>query len=175
VALRIEDLDAADVRSHADALAQLLLDAHASGMALGLPAPLTHDAARGAYEHAAARLAPGERVLLAAFDGDELVGAVQLDRAEAGNGRHRAEVRRLVVLTDRRGTGIGRALLDAVVECGRRLDLRLLWLSTHDGAEAERVYERHGWTRVGVIPDWAVLPNGDLVGNSFYFFRISAP
>jgi hypothetical protein len=48
-------------------------------------------------------------------------------------------------------------------------------LSTHDVAEAERVYERHGWTRVGVIPDWAVLPNGHLVGNSFYFFRLSAP
>ena len=175
MALRIEELDAAGVRAHADALAQLLLDAHASGMALGLPAPLTRDGAREAYEHAAARLAPSERMLLAAFDDDELVGAVQLDRAEAGNGRHRGEVRRLVVRTERRGGGIGRALLDAVVECGRRLDLRLLWLSTHEGAGAERIYERHGWTRVGVIPDWAVLPNGDLVGNSFYFLRISAP
>jgi GNAT superfamily N-acetyltransferase len=174
MALRIVELDAASVRAHVDGLAQLLLDAHASGMALGLPAPLTRNSAREAYEHAAARLDPGERVLIAAFDGDELVGAVQLDRAEAGNGRHRGEVRRLVVRTERRGAGIGRALLDSVVECGRRLDLRLLWLSTHDGADAERIYERHGWTRVGVIPDWAVLPDGELVGNSFYFFRISS-
>ncbi|MFL5927880.1 MAG: GNAT family N-acetyltransferase [Gaiellaceae bacterium] len=172
-ALRIEALDAAAVRAHMDELAQLLLDAHSSGMALGLPAPLTHDRAREAYAGAAAKLAPGERVLLAAFDGDELVGAVQLDRAEAGNGRHRGEVRRLVVRADRRGSGIGRALLEAVVECGRALDLRLLWLSTHEGATAERIYERLGWTRVGVIPDWAVLPNGDLAGNSFYFFRLN--
>jgi len=174
-ALRIEELPAAGVLSHLDDLAQLLLDAHASGMALGLPAPLTHEAARDAYEDAAARLAPGERVLLAAFDGDELVGAVQLDRDEAGNGRHRGEVRRLVVRAERRGAGIGRALLEAVVECGRTLDLRLLWLSTHEGAKAERIYERLGWSRVGVIPDWAVLPSGELVGNSFYFFRLSAP
>jgi GNAT superfamily N-acetyltransferase len=171
--LRIEELDATAVRSHLDALAELLLDAHASGMALGLPAPLTVDAAREAYARAANRLAPGERVLLAAFEGDELVGAAQLDRAEAGNGRHRAEVRRLVVRAERRGAGIGGALLRAVVERGRELDLRLLWLSTHDGANAERFYERLGWTRVGVIPDWAVLPSGELVGNSFYFFRLS--
>src|SRR5689334_2403685 len=131
MALRIEELDAPSVRAHLDALAQLLLDAHASGMALGLPAPLTPDSAREAYEHAAAQLDPGQRVLLAAFDGDELVGAVQLDRAEVGNGRHRGEVRRLVVRAERRGAGIGGALLDSVVECGRRLDLQLLWLSTH--------------------------------------------
>src|SRR5262249_28599140 len=149
-----------------------LLDAHAGGMALGLPAPLTIDDARSAYAEAADRLAPGERVLLAAFEGDELVGAVQLDRAHAGNGRHRADGRRLVVRTGGRGAGIGRALLEAVVERGRDLDLRLLWLSTHEGANAERFYERLGWSRVGVIPDWAILPTGELVGNSFYFFRV---
>src|SRR5262245_9131863 len=173
--LRIEELAAADVRSHLDALAHLLLDAHASGMAVGLPAPLAVDDARSAYAEAADRLAAGERVLLGAFEGDELVGAVQLDRAEVGNGRHRAEVRRLVVRTERRGAGIGRALLEAVVERGRDLDLRLLWLTTHDGANAERFYERLGWSRVGVIPDWAVLPTGELVGNSFYYFRLSNP
>src|SRR5947199_10075830 len=93
----IEELDAAATERHLDALAQLLLDAHASGMALGLAAPLSHAGARLAYEHAAARLAPAERILLAAFDGDALVGAVQVDRADAANGRHRGELRRLAV------------------------------------------------------------------------------
>jgi len=173
MALTIEELDAAAVASRLDQLAQLLLDAHASGMALGLQAPLSHDGARAADREAAERLAPGERMLLAALEGGELVGAVQVDRAEVGNGRHRGEVRRLVVRTDRRGAGIGRALMEAAVEHARAMGLRLLWLSTHEGTNADRFYEQLGWTRVGVIPDWAVLPSGDLAGNAFYFLRLA--
>ena len=84
MALEIAELEAAAVRSNLDDLAQLLLDAHASGMALGLPAPLSRDDAREAYADAAARLVPGERLLLAAFDDGRPVGAVQLDRAAHG-------------------------------------------------------------------------------------------
>jgi GNAT superfamily N-acetyltransferase len=173
MAIRIEELDTAAVEEHLDALAQLLLDAHDSGMALGLAAPLSRDGARAAYADAATRLAPGDRLLLAAFDGDVLVGAVQLDRSDAGNGRHRAELRRLVVRADRRGTGVGRALMAGVVEAARGLGLRLLWLSTHEGTDADRIYERFGWTRAGVIPDYAVLPSGKLAANAFYFLRLA--
>jgi len=67
----------------------------------------------------------------------------------------------LVVRTDRRGLGAGRALMEAAVEHARAMGLRLLWLSTHEGTNADRFYERLGWTRVGVIPDWAVLPSGN--------------
>jgi hypothetical protein len=117
--ITIDELDAAGVEAHLDDLAQLLLDAHASGMAVGLAAPLSDQAARDAYAVAAKRLAPGERVLLGAFDGDELVGAVQLDRSEVANGRHRAEVRRLVVRADRRGER-SRARLAATVALDTR-------------------------------------------------------
>jgi GNAT superfamily N-acetyltransferase len=172
VEITIEELDAAGVEQHLDALASLLLDAHDSGMALGLAAPLSLDGARAAYADAAARLAPGERVLLAAFADGRVVGAVQLDRAEAGNGRHRAEVRRLVVRADRRGAGVGRTLMEAIVDVARGLGLRLLWLSTHTDTDADRIYERLGWTRAGVIPDYAVLPNGELSGNSFYYLQL---
>jgi GNAT superfamily N-acetyltransferase len=171
--ITVEELDAAGVEERLDALAKLLLDAHGSGMALGLAAPLSIEGARSAYADAAARLAPGERVLLAALDGDEVVGAVQLDRSDAGNGRHRAEVRRLVVRADRRGSGLGRALMDAIVDVARGLDLRLLWLSTHEETDADRIYGRLGWTRAGVIPDYAELPSGELAGNAFYFLQLS--
>lgn len=170
--IRVEELDAAAVEDRLDSLASLLLDAHDSGMALGLAAPLSLDGARAAYADAASKLARGERVLLAALDGDEVVGAVQLDRSDAGNGRHRAEVRRLVVRADRRGTGVGRALMEAIVEVARGLGLRLLWLSTHEDTDADRIYGRLGWTRAGVIPDYAELPSGALAGNAFYFLRL---
>jgi len=168
----IEELDADAVRDRSGELARLLLDAHASGMALGLAAPLTTEGAQEAYVRAAERLEPGERILLAALDGDELVGAVQLDRAQAPNGRHRAELRRLVVRDDRRGAGIGRALVEAAVDRARAAGLLLVWLTTHDGTVADRFYERLGWTRSGVIEDWARLPDGTLTGNAFFYLRL---
>lgn len=169
--MTIVELSAADVESHLDPLARLLLDAHESGMALGLAAPLTIDGARAVYEKTAVRLS-NNRILLAAFDDDELVGAVQLSRAEAGNGRHRAEVQRLVVRGDQRGRGVGRALMEAVVDSARGRGLKLLWLTTHADTAADRFYERLGWSRAGVIPDYAELPNGELAANAFFYLRL---
>lgn len=168
----IEELDADAVRARAAELAQLLLEAHASGMALGLAAPLTAAGAREAYLRTAERLEPGERILLAAIEGEDLVGAVQLDRTHAPNGRHRAELRRLVVRADRRGAGIGRALVQAAIDRARAAGLRLLWLTTHEGTVADRFYAELGWVRSGVIEDWARLPDGSLTGNAFFYLRL---
>lgn len=171
--MEIVELDAHGVASHAAQLAQLLLDAHAAGMALGLAPDLTPADASGAWRRTAALLEPGEQVQWAAFAGDALVGAVHLARASAGNGRHRAEIQRLVVATEARGRGVGRALLSVAVEHARSLGLRLLWLSTHSGSDADRIYPRLGWTRSGVIPDYAVLPNGTLADNAFYYLQLA--
>jgi acetyltransferase len=171
--VNVVELDRAGVEEHLGELAQLLLDAHASDMALGLAGPLTRAAAEAAWRESAARLEPGERVQLAALDGDSLLGAVHLARATAGNGRHRAEIQRLVVRADVRGRGVGRVLMNAVVERARALGLRLLWLSTHVDSDADRIYSHLGWTRYGVIPDYAVLPNGDLAANAFYYLKLT--
>jgi GNAT superfamily N-acetyltransferase len=171
--VQIVQLDADGIESHSGPLAQLLLEAHAAGMALGLAPNLTRAGADDAWRRVAALLAPGEHVQWAAFEADELLGAVHLARATAGNGRHRAEIQRLVVAADARGRGVGRALLDAAVERARSLGLRLLWLSTHEGSDADRIYPRLGWTRSGVIPDYARLPNGDLAGNAFYYLKLA--
>jgi GNAT superfamily N-acetyltransferase len=171
--VRIVELDAAGVEQHLGALAQLLLDSHAANMAIGLAPSLTRAGAETAWLETARRLEPGERVQLAALDGDALVGAVHVARAVAANGRHRAEIQRLVVRADTRGRGVGRTLLEAAVERARSLGLRLLWLSTHSGTNADRLYEHLGWTRSGVIPDYAVLPSGDLAENAFYYLRLA--
>jgi len=170
--VRIVELDAAGVELHLGALAQLLLDAHASDMALGLAAPLTRAGAEAAWRETASRLEPGERLQLAALADNVLVGAVQLTRSTAANGRHRAEIQRLVVRADTRGQGVGRVLMETAVESARSLGLRLLWLTTHAGTDADRIYEHLGWTRSGVIPDYAVLPSGDLAANAFYYLQL---
>jgi ribosomal protein S18 acetylase RimI-like enzyme len=67
-----------------------------------------------------------------------------------------------------RRQGLGLALLRAAettaLECGKTL----LVLDTAS-AEARRLYERQGWTRVGVIPDYALLPHGGLCDTTVYY------
>lgn len=170
--MEIAELSADDVRTAADDLAQLLLDAHASNMALGLRGQLTREHARETWLDTAARLDPERRVLLAALEDGVVVGAVQVVRADAENGGQRAEIVRLAVRGDRRGGGIGKALLEAAVERARSLGLRVLWLSTHAGTASDRFYEAAGWSRLGELPLYSERPDGTLVGSAFYFREV---
>jgi len=167
--VEIVSLSADGVRAAADELAQLLLDAHASNMALGLRGPLTAEHARETWLDTAARLDPERRVLLVALEDGAVVGTVQVVRAEAENGQHRAEIVRLAVRRDRRGSGIGKALLEAAAERARQLGLRVLWLSTHAGTASDRFYEAAGWSRLGELPLYSERPDGTFVGSAFYF------
>jgi GNAT superfamily N-acetyltransferase len=170
--VRVVELHADAVEAHLGELAQLLLDAHASNMALGLAPDLTAERATAVYRRTASRLKAGERILLGALDGHILVGAVHLARAEAENGRHRGEIQRLVVGTGSRGRGIGRMLMEAAVGEARRLGLRLLWLMTHEGTAADQIYQRLGWTRLGVVPGYSTLPDGSVTGNAYYYLEL---
>jgi acetyltransferase len=172
--VEVVELDAAGVERWLDDLAQLLLDAHASNIALGLAGPLTPAAARAAWRETAGRLSSRDHVLLAALEGETLVGSVQLVRASAPNGSHRAEVRRLAVRSERRGRRIGAQLLAELEAVAHRLGITLLWLTTHTGSDAEAVYERLGWIRMGEMPGYAVLPDGTLAANA-YFYRTLTP
>jgi GNAT superfamily N-acetyltransferase len=164
--MEIIQLDAASVERHSDELAQLLLDAHASNMALGLAAPLTREVAADTW-----RTLSG--VLLAAIEEDVVVGAVNLAQTATPNGRHRAEIQKLAVRGDRRGAGIGAALLDAAAQRARELGLRLLWLTTHADTRSDSFYVKRGWVRSGVIPEWSQAPDGRYATNVFFYLQLS--
>lgn len=164
--MEIVHLDAEAVERHIEDLAQLLLDAHASNMALGLAAPLTRDDAADAW-----RALSG--VLLGAIEDGAVVGAVNLAPAATPNGRHRAEIQKLAVRADRRGGGIGAALLDAATERARELGLRLLWLTTHADTLSDSFYVKQGWVRSGVIAEWSQLPDGRYATNAFFYLQLS--
>jgi len=168
--VEIVELSPDEVRAAADELGRLLLDAHESNMALGLAAPLSAEHAREVWIETAARLDPERRVLLAALEDAVVVGTVQIVRADAENGAHRAEIQRLAVRGDRRGSGLGRALLAAAVERARGLGLRVLWLSTHADTGSDRFYEAVGWSRLGTLPLYSQRPDGTLAGSAFYYF-----
>jgi GNAT superfamily N-acetyltransferase len=75
----------------------------------------------------------------------------------------------MLVMRRARKRGVGAALMDAAEREARGAGKTLLVLDTAS-AEAERLYARMGWTRMGVIPGYALLPEGG-VCDTTYFYR----
>jgi len=119
------------------------------------------------------RVESGDRLLFVAERNEdrEVIGTVQLVLALPPNQPHRGEITKMLVHRDARRRGAGEALLraaqDAAVAAGRTL----LTLDTAS-ADAERLYERLGWRRVGVIPDYALWPDGRFVDTVVFYKRL---
>jgi GNAT superfamily N-acetyltransferase len=106
-----------------------------------------------------------------AEDGEGIAGTVQLITDMPENQPHRADVAKLLVHRRARGTGIGRRLMEAVEEAARGQGRRVLVLDTAN-ATAERLYEGLGWQRVGVVPDYALMPDGALCATTFFYKHV---
>jgi hypothetical protein len=57
-------------------------------------------------------------------------------------------------------------------ECLKR-DRWLMVLDTATGSAAEAIYPRLGWQRVGVVPEYALYPEGDYCGTTFFYKRLA--
>jgi GNAT superfamily N-acetyltransferase len=84
------------------------------------------------------------------------------------NQPHRGDLAKMLVHRRARRRGVGAALLAAAEECARAEGRSLLVLDTAS-ADAERLYEREGWRRVGIVPGYALYPDGRLCATTFYF------
>ena len=102
----------------------------------------------------------GRRLILAAFADGELVGTVQVILALPPNQPHRGEIAKLLVHRSARRRGVARLLMERAEAEARAEGKSLLVLDTVTGDDAERLYARLGWTRVGVIPGYALYPDG---------------
>ena len=58
----------------------------------------------------------------------------------------------------------------AAEQADRACGKTLLVLDTETGGDADRLYQRLGWVRVGVIPGYALLPRGGL-GSTTVSYR----
>ena len=109
-------------------------------------------------------------VLLIAEENSHVVGTAQLELAQRENGRHRAEVNKVLVRPDRQCEGIGRQLMEAVEQAARERGRTLLHLDTDQADIANAFYLRCGWTPAGTIPNWARSGrDGTLHGTTFYY------
>ena len=165
----IERLDADRAAAESPALARILVDCVDGGASVGFLAPLTPGRAAAFWEGAIAALVRGERAILVARDRDRrTVGTVSLAFAQAENQPHRAEVSKLLVHRSERRNGAGEALMRAVESLARADGRTLLVLDTATAA-AVRLYARLGWTCAGVIPGYALNPDGSLCDTHVYW------
>jgi GNAT superfamily N-acetyltransferase len=152
-------------------LADVLLDCVEGGASVSFMLPMARETALSFWRKVADGVARGERTLLVAEDGDGIVGTVQLITDMPENQPHRADVAKLLVHRRGRGAGIGRRLMEAVEVAAREQGRRVLVLDTAS-ATAERLYERLGWQRVGVVPDYALMPGGELCATVFFYKHV---
>lgn len=156
--LVIETLAADRAATLLDPLADILAGCVEGGAGVGFVLPFSHSEAVRFWQSRLPGLEKGERYLLAAMEAGRPVGTVMLELAPQDNGRHRAEVAKLLVHPDFRRRGIARLLLEALDGLAISLGRTLLVLDTVTGDAAEGLYPQCGYVRVGVIPDYARHP-----------------
>ncbi|WP_327134645.1 GNAT family N-acetyltransferase [Streptomyces sp. NBC_01343] len=166
----IARLDAAQLAAHRYELADLLLAVVRGGSSLGFLADLDHDRAAAWWDALVPAVEEGSLALWASRTGDgRLDGTVSWYRESKPNGRHRAELRKLMVHPRARGRGTARALLAEAELAAARAGVLLLVLDTETGSGAERLYRSAGWTEAGTIPDYAADPAGRLHPTTLFY------
>jgi GNAT superfamily N-acetyltransferase len=169
--VEVRRLSADEARAHAGDLAAVLLDCVRGGASVGFMDGFAEDDARAFYEDAAADVAAGGRILLAAFADERVVGTVQVVFARMPNQPHRADVAKLLVHREARGRRIGRLLMEQAEVEAAAAGRWLLVLDTASAA-AEATYRGLGWQELGVVPDYALLPGGGFCDTVFFWKRL---
>jgi len=164
-------LDAAAARAALDELADVLTDCVEGGASVSFMLPFGRDDAKKFFEQVIASVARGETVLIAASLDGRIAGTVQLGLDMPPNQPHRGDIKKLLVHRAARRHGLGAALMAAAEREAKARGRSLLVLDTASG-DAERLYQRGGWQRVGVVPDYAMWPQGGFCDTVFFWKRI---
>jgi len=150
-------------------LADVLVDCVEGGASVSFMLPLTRERAVAFWCGVAERVRLGKSALLVAEDPVGICGTVQLVYDLPENQPHRADIAKMLVHRRARRRGVAAALLRAAEVTARDLGKTLLVLDTVTGGDAERLYERLGWQRVGVIPNYALYPQGGFCGTTLFY------
>jgi len=150
-------------------LSDVLIDCVEGGASVSFMLPMSRAKAQGYWRSAAASVARGELLLLAAEEvAGAMVGTVQVRLAQPENQPHRAELTKMLVHRRARRRGVGAALLAAAERAALGAGRTLLVLDTAS-EDAQRLYTRHGWQRCGQIPHYALWPDGAPCATTIFF------
>lgn len=146
-------------------LVRLLVAVVDDGASVGFLPPLGPEEARAYWTGV---LGSGVVLVVAEEDG-RIIGTGQLHLERQANGRHRAEVAKLMVEPAARRRGLGRRLIERLEAIAREERRTLLVLDTREGDPSNRLYRSLGWVEAGRIPRYARSANGELRGTVFYY------
>jgi GNAT superfamily N-acetyltransferase len=174
----VRQLTPATGRQYLESLAEILIDCVEGGASVGFMASLSKRDAEAFFEKVLECVERGERILLGAFTGlgafsdSQLVGTVQIVIATPPNQPHRADVAKLLVRRSARGQGVATLLMQHVEQASRLAGKTLLVLDAVTGGDAAKLYTRLGWTQAGVIPDYALFPDGTFCDTTIYWKKL---
>jgi GNAT superfamily N-acetyltransferase len=155
-----------------EGLADVLIDCVEGGASVSFMHPLSRERAMAFWGRVAQGVRAGERALLVAEDAEGLCGTVLLVLDQPENQPHRADLQKMLVHRRARRQGLGEALMQAAEAMARECGKTLLVLDAVTGGDAERLYGRLGWERVGVVPGYALMPRGGLCSTTFFYRRL---
>jgi GNAT superfamily N-acetyltransferase len=167
--LTIRALDAAEAEARIGELADLLVDAVASGASINFMAGFSPEEARAFWMTQLPGLASGERRLFVGDDGTRILATAVLTFAHQPNAPHRGEITKMVVHSSLRRQGIGRRILTAAEDAARQAGRTLLLLDTESGTAGDRLYRSCGWIEYGKIPGHAHKTDGRLAETTFFY------
>jgi GNAT superfamily N-acetyltransferase len=172
-AAQIISLDAPVADSALEQLADVVVDCVEGGASVSFMSPFSHREALAFFRKVAGSVATGDTVLLAARLDGKIVGTVQLGLDTPPNQPHGADIKKLLVHRSFRGHGVGVALMAQVEEEARRRGRWLLVLDTVPGENGHRLYLREGWTQTGLVPNYALFPDGRLCDTAIMWKRLT--
>jgi GNAT superfamily N-acetyltransferase len=157
-----------------DGLCDVLIDCVEGGASVNFMWPMTRAKAERYWRGVAESLACGERALVVAEDErGNILGTAQAVWASPENQPHRADISKMLVRRSARNHGVGALVLAAAERAAFDAGRTLLVLDTAS-AEAERLYERGGWQRVGSVPKYALMPDGPFCSTVFFYKDLAA-
>ncbi len=169
--IAIRQLTGAEAHARVPDLSAVLIDCVEGGASVSFMAPLSRERADGFWGRVADGVVSGTRILIVAEDQatGAIVGTVQLLLDLPENQPHRADLAKMLVRRSARRRGLGARLMRAVEDAARGAGRTLLVLDTVTGADAERLYERLGWTKVGIVPGYALWPDGRPCDTTIFY------
>jgi ribosomal protein S18 acetylase RimI-like enzyme len=170
--IRIERLQPPGSRSDIRDLALLLVQAVQSGAAVSFLPPLEATQAEEWWQGTLAE-SSSRAIFLVARDQQGIAGTVQVQPAWAPNQPHRGEIVKLLVHSRAQRHGLATRMMSAIEAEAGAAGYGLLTLDTKRGDPAERLYRKLGWNELGMIPRYAMNPDGTPHDAVFFWKEIS--
>ncbi|KZN33576.1 hypothetical protein N480_23935 [Pseudoalteromonas luteoviolacea S2607] len=152
-----------------EALRNLLDACIDHGASLGFYAPAGADLLLSYWQTVAKEVSNNQRLLYILYDHGEVQATVQLSLCQKQNGRHRAEVEKLLVQPRAHRRGYASQLMAYIESDALQQGIQLLVLDTLSGDKAEHFYHSIGYSKVGQIPYYVSDVSGRLNSTSYYY------